>query len=42
MRFEKQYGSRFRTVADYYAYKESDVKLVDLSEIVPEFSGGID
>jgi hypothetical protein len=42
MRFQKQYGSRFRTVADYYACKKSDVKLVDLAKIVPEFSGGID
>lgn len=39
--FEKQYGSRFRTVADYYAYKESCVTLVDLAKLVPEFSSGI-
>lgn len=38
--FKSQYGERFEKVSDYYAYRETQVRIVDLSKIVPHFASG--
>jgi hypothetical protein len=35
--FQQQYGTQFTTVSDYYHYRQSHVKLVDLVTVVPLF-----
>lgn len=35
--FEERYQGRFQRVCEYYEYREEEVKLVDISRIIPEF-----
>ena len=37
-RFHRLYGNRFGTVREYYKMVEQLVEIVDLQEIVPDFS----
>ena len=36
---QKRYESRFSVVREYYEYRKERVKIVDLCEIVPYFTG---
>jgi len=37
--FSQNYGNRFERVFEYYSYRKEQVKLVDISKIIPQFSG---
>ena len=39
--FQAQYGDRFSTVGDYYAYRQALVRIVDLANLVPHFAHGL-
>jgi len=41
-RFFQLYGDRFRTVHDYYGYRQGRVQIVDLMDVVPEISSPAD
>lgn len=36
--FQQRYGDKFSRVREYYGYRESAVKIIDLKDKVPEFS----
>jgi hypothetical protein len=35
--FQMKYGDRFKKVCEYFEYRKSEVQLVDVSEIIPQF-----
>jgi hypothetical protein len=36
--FQKRYGNQYSKVCDYYHFRKSAIQLVDISEIIPQFS----
>lgn len=39
--FQSRYGNRFSTVRDYYDFRKSNVRLSDLTKIIPELPDGL-
>lgn len=37
--FKQKYGERFKTVGDYYRFRQNDVNVIDASPLVPELVG---
>jgi hypothetical protein len=40
--YQRRYGNRYKTVCEYYEQRKSEVKLVDLTEFLPQFTGSDD